>query len=306
MKILALKTEDWIEIDEAIKTAKGLLDVEIDVVKVKPDLSQESLYTTVSAWAKLVQQNTKSIDPRWIKILGDFYGKGKKYDGYALFSDKKKMLSTKSMYGDYTFLDGMHIMEVYAVKSKRKLWKLVFSTYNLVHEIIHAKDVERGVGLKAFHEYLEKNDSLDAYIAGFKKKEITDLLPTVRKRAELLVLIMKLLGKPIRITEGFRSIKRQNELYAQGRTKPGKIVTNAKGGESFHQYGVAVDFVFVKEGYNGNWELLGKIGERLGFEWGGSVEWARAGFVDRPHFQYTLGRSYKDFQNGKVDLSKFN
>lgn len=302
MRLLVLKTEDWVEIDEAIKTAKDLLDVEVDVKKVTPNLSSEDLYETINSWQWLKLEKTKSLKPSAIKLLGDFNRGNTEYDGYVIITDKKKMLSTSSTYGEYTFYQGKHVMEVYASKSKKKYWGLPFTTYNLMHEVIHAKDHERGAGPTALHDYVKVNKNLDAYIQGFKKKQITDLLPTVRKRAELLVLIMKLLGQPVRITEGFRSIERQNELYAQGRTKPGNIVTNAKGGESLHQYGVACDFVFVKEGYNGNWELLGKIGERLGFSWGG--RWTS--FKDKPHFEYTLGYSYKDFQNGKVDLSKFN
>lgn len=45
------------------------------------------------------------------------------------------------------------------------------------------------------------------------------------------------------IYEGFRTNVRQAELYAQGRTKPGNIVTNAQAGQSFHNYGLAIDWV---------------------------------------------------------------
>src|SRR5690242_13033419 len=45
------------------------------------------------------------------------------------------------------------------------------------------------------------------------------------------------------ITETLRSFERSNELYAQGRTKPGDIVSYAKGGQSYHNYGLAIDFV---------------------------------------------------------------
>ena len=115
---------------------------------------------------------------------------------------------------------------------------------------------------------------------------------------------MALLGHPVRITEGYRSMERQQELYNQGRTTPGNIVTNAKAGESFHNYGVAVDFVFRKEGYNASeelWQTLGAIGKSQGFEWGG--DWAK--FVDKPHFSMTLGYSLEDFKLGKVDYSKW-
>ena len=51
-------------------------------------------------------------------------------------------------------------------------------------------------------------------------------------------------GLPIKIGESFRSVAEQDALYAQGRTQPGSIVTNAKGSSysSQHQWGIAADF----------------------------------------------------------------
>jgi hypothetical protein len=135
-------------------------------------------------------------------------------------------------------------------------------------------------------------------------KQPDDLLPEVKRRAERLIKAMELAGHPIRITEGYRSPQRQNELYAQGRTKPGQIVTNARGGESLHQFRVAFDVVFIKEGFNASedlWQHLGEVGEGLGLEWGG--RWT--GLVDKPHLQLTLGYTLSDFQLGKVDYNKF-
>ena len=130
------------------------------------------------------------------------------------------------------------------------------------------------------------------------------LQPCVYVGAENIIKVMKEKGYPVRITQGYRSKEEQDKLYAQGRTTKGSIVTNAKGGESFHQYGVAVDFVFIKEGYlatNYMWGLLGRVGKEQGFEWGG--DWKS--FVDKPHFQMTKGHTLKDFQKGLVDYNKF-
>lgn len=55
-------------------------------------------------------------------------------------------------------------------------------------------------------------------------------------------------GIPLRIFESHRSFERQNWLYAQGRTRAGNRITNARGGLSFHQYGVAADLVLFIEG----------------------------------------------------------
>lgn len=132
------------------------------------------------------------------------------------------------------------------------------------------------------------------------------LLPLVQRKADAMVAEMARLGHQVRIVEGYRSIARQNILYAQGRTKSGAIVTNAKGGESLHNYGVSIDFVFRKEGYNASstlWQLLGKVGKLQGFEWGG--DW-KGGFVDKPHFELKLGHTLADFQKGRVNYSKYN
>lgn len=126
------------------------------------------------------------------------------------------------------------------------------------------------------------------------------LQPKVARLAQEMVEEMDHRGTPVRIVEGYRSHERQNELYAQGRTTPGNIVTNAKAGESMHNYGVAVDFVFRREGYNASdaqWEELGKLGESLGFSWGGRWQ----SFVDKPHFELMFDYTLQDFQNQRVD-----
>ena len=92
----------------------------------------------------------------------------------------------------------------------------------------------------------------------------------------------------IQIGETLRTKEEQDALYAQGRTKPGKIVTNAKGSSysSFHQWGTAFDF-FRNDGtgaYNesgGFFDRVGAIGISLGIEWGGTWK----SIVDKPHFQ---------------------
>lgn len=129
------------------------------------------------------------------------------------------------------------------------------------------------------------------------------LEPLVQRQADQLILEMKKYGYDVVIFEGYRSAQRQDELYSQGRTRPGFIVTNAKGGESFHNYGVAVDIVFRGRepwGAQHPWKLLGKVGKSLGFNWGG--DWK---FKDLPHFELTLDYTLNDFQTGKVDYSRY-
>ncbi len=112
-------------------------------------------------------------------------------------------------------------------------------------------------------------------------------------------------GIEIRITQGLRTIDEQNALYAQGRSKPGSIVTNAQGGYSFHNYGLAGDFVLIKGGYDtkydGNdvpgsdWMEVVNIAKSLGFEAG--ADWT--GFKDYPHFQITYDLTTADLRSGK-------
>lgn len=111
------------------------------------------------------------------------------------------------------------------------------------------------------------------------------LRPEVRDLARNLVREAARHGIKIKVTSGLRTYDEQNALYAQGRTKPGRIVTNARGGYSNHNFGIAFD-VTIFNGRNPVWEspqykIVGAIGKRLGLEWGG--DWR--GFNDEPHFQ---------------------
>lgn len=137
-------------------------------------------------------------------------------------------------------------------------------------------------------------------------KDIKDLHPIVYKKAQEFLEACRVRGLNVIITSTYRSIEEQNALYAQGRTKPGNVVTNAKGGQSFHNWKVALDFAPVVNGvipWNDKalFMKIGEIGEKCGFEWGG--RWTT--FLDLPHLQITLGYTLEDFQNGKVDLTRF-
>lgn len=134
--------------------------------------------------------------------------------------------------------------------------------------------------------------------------EKQQLVPVVEEMKQQLITIMAAVGHPIRVTDAYRSCEEQNKLYAQGRTTPGNIVTNAKCGESLHNYRCAFDVAFEVGGsvtWDGPWDMCGEIGKALGFEWGGDWE----GFQDRPHFQYTAGYSLEDFQQNRVDWTIF-
>ena len=112
------------------------------------------------------------------------------------------------------------------------------------------------------------------------------------------------------IDEVLRTFKRSDELYAQGRTKPGPIVTNAPGGTSLHNYGLACDFHLQINGKDVwpnspekdvNWMKVIKIFEKAGFKSGLYFKTIK----DAPHFEYTFGYSVKQllalYKAGKVD-----
>ncbi|MDP4095486.1 M15 family metallopeptidase [Paenibacillus sp. P96] len=148
------------------------------------------------------------------------------------------------------------------------------------------------------------------YVMSKSAKKLEGLLPVVRTATERLIQRSFATGIPIVITQGLRTVAEQNELYAQGRSKPGQVVTNASGGYSFHNFGVAVDFaLLLPDGRSVSWDTsrdgnadrkadwmqVVSIGKALGFEWGG--DWTS--FRDLPHFQMTFGLSTAQYRAGK-------
>jgi len=117
------------------------------------------------------------------------------------------------------------------------------------------------------------------------EKSIATLLPEVQPIARALVQKAAQSGIQIKIISGLRTYAEQDELYAQGRTKSGPKVTNARGGYSNHNFGIAFDVgVFEGTKYLGEsakYKAVGVLGMDLGLEWGGG--WKT--IVDQPHFQ---------------------
>jgi peptidoglycan L-alanyl-D-glutamate endopeptidase CwlK len=117
------------------------------------------------------------------------------------------------------------------------------------------------------------------------EKNIATLLPEVRPMARALVQKAAGMGIRIKVISGFRTYEEQAALYAQGRTAPGNIVTNARPGYSNHNFGIAFDIgVFEGSGYlpeSPRYSAVGALGIDLGLEWGGSWK----SLVDAPHFQ---------------------
>jgi len=121
-------------------------------------------------------------------------------------------------------------------------------------------------------------------------RDLNQLHPALRKGVNELIKRGREQGLQILVTQTYRSIAYQNQLFAQGRTSPGNIVTNARGGQSPHNFRYAFDICQNIRGRE--WEIpffekCAVIWRAMGGEWGG--DWKT--FVDRPHFQYTHGRT---------------
>lgn len=132
-------------------------------------------------------------------------------------------------------------------------------------------------------------------------RNINDLNPKVAAMCSEFINRCKKQDIDVIITSTYRDAASQNELYAQGRTKPGKKVTNAKAGQSYHNWRVAFDFVPLVNG-KAQWNdaklftKCGEIAESVGLEWAG--RWTK--FREMAHCQYTGGLKLADFQAGKT------
>jgi len=131
-------------------------------------------------------------------------------------------------------------------------------------------------------------------------RRIDDLLPKPNQLCNQFVSLCKQAGIDVIITSTYRDFESQAALYAQGRTIPGRKVTNARAGQSYHNYRVAFDFCPIVNG-KPQWndlklfEKCGHIAESIGLEWAG--RWVK--FKELAHCQYTNGLTIKDFQAGK-------
>ena len=133
------------------------------------------------------------------------------------------------------------------------------------------------------------------------KAAIESLHPIVQKKANALMADLEKAKIEILITEGFRSLEKQSQYYAIGRTtKLGSPkVTSAKAGYSFHNYGLAFDFVPVKPDKSidykdkTTYKKVADLAKQYGFVWGG--DWK---IKDLPHLEYTQGHDEEYFLHG--------
>lgn len=132
---------------------------------------------------------------------------------------------------------------------------------------------------------------------------LANINKTVAEKARLALADLASSKMEILFTAGLRSMEEQTRLWKQGRDANGKvigkIVTNAKAGESMHQYGLALDFC-PTQGSVLMWGVpfgpYAQVFKKYGFSWGG--DWT-GGFKDYPHVEYTFGLTIKDLLAGK-------
>ncbi|OWA35162.1 peptidase M15 [Saccharibacillus sp. O16] len=180
------------------------------------------------------------------------------------------------------------------MRKKNKGAKLLFSTALLLAMGIAAWKV------LAFYGFVADSPRSD--------QRIIALHPDVQIAADQLVQQAAERGIEVAITSDFRSSEEQDRLYRQGRSEKGNIVTQARGGQSYHNYGLAIDFA-LRDGSKVIWDMekdgnqsgrsdwmeVVDLAKALGFDWGG--DWSN--FPDYPHLQMDFGYTLRQLQHGQ-------
>lgn len=123
-------------------------------------------------------------------------------------------------------------------------------------------------------------------MAPVSSRALTDLHAIFRPKAEEFLVATTKAGLDVLVYCTRRTMEEQAELYACGRTKPGKIVTKAQPGQSAHNYGLAFDGAPLIHGRmawddHEAWQTYGRVAADLGLEWAGT--WVS--FKEMPHIQ---------------------
>lgn len=130
-------------------------------------------------------------------------------------------------------------------------------------------------------------------------RKLADLRPAAQKKFRLWRKACAIIGIDVLIYCTYRDEEQQDYLYAQGRTRKGRKVTNARGGKSWHNYRLAVDAVPMLGGKpqwsdKATYAKMGLVAKKLGIQWAG--DWKT--FKETAHFQYTKGHSMEYFKKG--------
>jgi len=111
---------------------------------------------------------------------------------------------------------------------------------------------------------------------------------------ECLIPTAAAYGYTLRVSSGFRTMEEQDQIYQQGRTENGHIVTEAPAGKSIHNFGFAVDVVDRWNGYDINWDRIAEMANYCGLESGGEGDVA--------HIEHRDGLTTAQFQRGRKPL----
>lgn len=148
---------------------------------------------------------------------------------------------------------------------------------------------------------------------GITRDRVAKLHPKIRNEVYDILLDLEVNHNvKARIVQGLRTFKEQDDIYAQGRTRPGKVVTKAKGGQSFHNYGLAIDFCLIHPDGTISWSIHEDM-DKDGIKDWDEIQAAFAAkgyalgerFGDNPHVDKTFGLKWEDclalHDAGKVD-----
>ena len=139
------------------------------------------------------------------------------------------------------------------------------------------------------------------------RERLQQLHPAVRERFEAFIdEVETTLNVTIRMEPPLRTFAEQQALWEQGRTKPGKVVTWAPPGSSYHNYGLAADLVPWKMDHtdldwNYDFKKWKPLADEYQLVWGGDFSKNK---YDPDHFQYTAGLSWQDLLH-KHDMKDF-
>jgi peptidoglycan L-alanyl-D-glutamate endopeptidase CwlK len=127
-------------------------------------------------------------------------------------------------------------------------------------------------------------------------RDLLALDPKFRILASRFLYDCERQGVKVSIYCTLRTLDEQAIEYVKGRTAPGKVVTDARPGQSWHNYGLAFDCVPIVNGKAAwedeeLWNKIGEIGEAIGLEWGGRFKKR-----DCPHFQFTAGKTIEQMR----------
>lgn len=171
-------------------------------------------------------------------------------------------------------------------KEKKNKYKyfLILALISLFY-FLFKKDIAKGINSIS----MNNNDHIDT------------LHPKIRDKVRAFLAKCESLGIPFDITSSHRTWDEQSALYAQGRTSGGKIVTNAIAGSSYHNYGLAFDFIPKVNGKRvydlSAMDRIGRLAEKEGFNWGDE-------FNDKPHIEYkgfgNISKLSALYKSGKV------